>query len=124
MPRGLVVPDPEQITRLRSEAGLTQSELAEHSGYALRTISKIEAGRPTNAATLTAVAGALSRKLRRGVALGDLMLHRPDAPGEAVSGRADPNVAEHVKVLDLRPWRPASGTSPSGVVLHDLLRFR
>lgn len=114
MPRGIVVPEGRHIAALRGEAGLTQVELAERAGFGLRTISKIEAGRPTSAATLDAVTTVLARQLRRDLPRDELLVR--SRPGRAPA--ADLIVAEHLKVLDLRGWPAAGG------LLHDHLRLR
>ena len=73
MPRGHVFPDFRWIAHLRGEAGLTQDDVAELSGFGRRTISKIENGKPTTAPTLSAIATVLSRSLGRDVTLADLV---------------------------------------------------
>ncbi len=85
MPRGHVFPDFRWIAHLRGEAGLTQDDVAELSGFGRRTISKIENGKPTTAPTLSAIATVLSRSLGRDVTLADLV--------RAPHGQADRNGA-------------------------------
>src|SRR5262245_42515662 len=99
MPRGNVTPDGRRLAALRGEAGLTQQEMALQARFGLRTISKIEAGRPTSAATLDALATVLARRLGRPVRLDELMHHGGAGSGPGETGLA---VAERVKVLDLR----------------------
>src|SRR5690242_11979366 len=114
MPRGHVVPDGTRVAKLRGEADLTQCQLAELAGFGLRTIGKIEAGRPTGAATLSAIAIVLGRKLQRRVELGDLLPRQeprvgPSAAGGAgaPSGTSASLVAEIIKILDIQHWSPA-----------------
>lgn len=112
MPRGNVTPDGRHLTTLRGEAGLTQVELARRAGFGVRTISKIESGRPTSASTLAAITTVLTRKLGREVRPEELLRQRRTTPADEL------RVAERVKVLDLRGW-PARGG-----LLHDLVRLR
>jgi transcriptional regulator with XRE-family HTH domain len=129
MPRGYVTPDGSKIARLRGEAGLTQSDLAELAGFGLRTIGKIEGGQRTVATTLSAVATVLDRKLQRRVTLGDLLqADRTAEDGVPAAAPTELVVVEHVKVLDLRSWHSGAGEGPAvpnhGVVLFDRVRFR
>jgi DNA-binding XRE family transcriptional regulator len=41
------------VAKLRGEADLTQCQLAESAGFGLRTIAKIEGGRPTGQPRVT-----------------------------------------------------------------------
>jgi formylglycine-generating enzyme required for sulfatase activity/DNA-binding XRE family transcriptional regulator len=59
MPRNSVLPDGAKVSRLRSREGLSQQQLADKAGYSLKTIVRIEAGKPTTAATLRDVAKVL-----------------------------------------------------------------
>ena len=129
MPRGHVLPDRDTIAALRGEAGMTQQNLAEHAGYGVRTISKIESGQPTSSSTLAAIAIALAESLRRPVHLVDLICQ----PQDASRGRHAPGgamiVAENIKLLDLEiPARPAAEKTPdnslSRAVLIDTFRLR
>jgi transcriptional regulator with XRE-family HTH domain len=126
MPRGHVLPDGQRIATLRGEADLTQEELARAAGYGLRTISKIEAGQPTSAGTLSAAAVVLGRRLQRSVSLGDLI--RPAAGGDSVPAEQTTGVIEEtVKFLDLsqHPAVPCGCRALRGrAVLHDHYRFR
>lgn len=121
MPRGHVTADGRKVARLRGEAALTQAELADMAGYGLRTIGKLESGQATTALTLAAVATVLSRRLKRAIALGDLLLQsaEPNQP----QTRPEPSllVAEQVKLLDLRRWR---SYPEHPVELTDHHRFR
>jgi DNA-binding XRE family transcriptional regulator len=72
------------VAKLRGEADLTQGQLAELAGFGLRTISKIEAGRPTGAATLSAIATVLGRRLERRVEVGDLLPRQEARVGPSV----------------------------------------
>jgi hypothetical protein len=119
MPRGHVIPDGRAVAALRGRAGLPQWELARQSGYGLRTISKIEACRPTRAETLEAVATVLSRHLKRQVER-DELLAGPTPCAEHASGGSGPLVRENLKLLDLTGC--SSGSLPSGV-LTDHWRF-
>lgn len=129
MPRAHVVPDGAKIAALRGEADLTQWELARQAGYGLRTIGKIEGGRPTGAKTLSAAATVLSRRLQRPIAMTDLIVHGngyrnghgPTIPAAAL-------VAENVRFLDLgacrAPAKQRNGHgSDSGAILTDHYRF-
>jgi len=119
MPRGHVIPDGRAVAALRGRAGLPQWELARQSGYGLRTISKIEACRPTRAETLEAVATVLSRHLKRPVNPGEL-LAAPTPGAEQAGAGPGPLVRENLKLLDLTGC--SSGPPPSGV-LTDHWRF-
>ncbi|MBL8796403.1 MAG: helix-turn-helix transcriptional regulator, partial [Planctomycetia bacterium] len=114
------------VASLRGEADLTQEELARAAGYGLRTISKIEAGKPTSAGTLSAAAVVLGRRLQRAVALSDLI--RPRVSQEvAVEAPAGGLVEETVKFLDLSPQPPARcgcRIMRGRAVLHDYYRLR
>ena len=55
----ILTPDGDRIARLRTRAGMTQADLAALSGYAKRTIERLESGSKTQAATLKDVAEAL-----------------------------------------------------------------
>jgi transcriptional regulator with XRE-family HTH domain len=116
MPRGHVLPHGSKIARLRGEAGLTQSDLAELAGFGLRTIGKIEGGQRPVATTLSAVATVLGRKLQRRVTLGDLLLPADGVPEGTVLAADPPGlvVAEIVKVLDLRLWQCGTGGEGPG----------
>ena len=96
MPRGHVLPDCDTIATLRGEAGLTQQNLADRTGYGVRTISKIEGGLPTSSSTLAAIAIVLAETLGRPIHLVDLML--PTAgrqPRPAFARRDDDFCREH-----------------------------
>jgi transcriptional regulator with XRE-family HTH domain len=126
MPRGHVVADGTRVAKLRGEADLTQCQLAELAGYGLRTISKIEAGRPTGAATLSAIATVLGRRLNRRVEVGDLLPRQEASVGTSVPGGLPSGtnallVAESIKVLDIQHW---SAAGESRAILHDHVRFR
>jgi DNA-binding XRE family transcriptional regulator len=127
MPRGNVLPDGHKIRLLRGEADLTQWQMAEQAGYALRTIGKIEDGRPTGARTLDAIATVLARRLQRSVKLSDLINRSGDGDVPATGERSIACVDQAVKLLDLSDWRPRSGNSRAPVscaLLHDHYRFR
>lgn len=126
MPRGHVLPDGHRIAALRGEADLTQEELARAAGYGLRTISKIEAGQPTSAGTLSAAAVVLGRRLQRAVSLADLM-RAGNGEGGSSRERAEGVVEETVKFLDLSrqpPTRCGCRSLRGRAVLHDHYRFR
>ncbi len=53
----------QELARIREQSGLTQTELAERAGLALRTIQKIEGGEQVKKATLEAVADALGYEI-------------------------------------------------------------
>jgi transcriptional regulator with XRE-family HTH domain len=116
------------VAKLRGEADLTQYQLAELTGFGLRTISKIEAGRPTGAATLSAIATVLGRRLERRVEVSDLLPRQEARVGTSVPGYTCPPsgagallVAETIKVLDIQHW---AADGENRAVLHDHLRFR
>jgi WD40 repeat protein/transcriptional regulator with XRE-family HTH domain len=73
MPSPFVLPNGEEILRLRAEKNLTQEDLAARAGYAKRTIENIEKGKRTKRMTLEGVAHVL------GVAVEQLIV-----PGEPV----------------------------------------
>jgi transcriptional regulator with XRE-family HTH domain len=85
MPRANVLPDGVRVTQLRTEAALTQVDLAQQTGYGLRTIGKIESGAPTRASTLAAVAEVLARRLGRPLGLADLVTKNQGQPGELLA---------------------------------------
>lgn len=58
----IVIPNGKWIAELRKSCGLTQRELADESGYAIRTIGKIEQGNGIRYSSLVAIATALNRK--------------------------------------------------------------
>jgi len=120
-----VVPDGARIATLRGEADLTQEELARAAGYGLRTIGKIEAGKPTSAGTLAAVAEVLGQALQRSCPTAELIHRNGTAGPTAPEGAAV--VEEVVLALDLNPPRPASCTCRrhrGRAVLVDHHRFR
>src|ERR1035438_5199812 len=59
MPRPVVIPNAAKIIQLRGQLGLTQEQLAVTSGYAKRTIERIESGERTRRVTLLEVASCL-----------------------------------------------------------------
>ena len=101
MPRGHVVPDGKAVSTLRGEAGLTQDELAERSGYGLRTISNIESGRRTTAPTLAAVATVLGDCLRRPVEMLDLLQRALESDNARPPSDGQLLVGENIRLLDL-----------------------
>lgn len=58
----IVIPNGKWIAKLRKSCGLTQLELAKESGYAIRTIGKIEQGGSIRYSSLVSIATALNRK--------------------------------------------------------------
>jgi len=125
MPRAHVLPDGNQVAALRGEADLTQWELACEAGYGLRTIGKIEHGQATAARTLSAVATVLSRRLKRPVALGDLLRRQAERNGNHhVMLEEGLLVDEAVQFLDLSRLRPARPGQESRAILHDHFSFR
>jgi transcriptional regulator with XRE-family HTH domain len=123
MPRGHVTPNGAKVAALRGQAGLAQWELARLAGYGLRTIGKIEGGRPTNAATLEAVAEVLGQSLSRPIGLDELLAAEGPAAAHAGNGLRDLVVQDTVKVLDLRACAPGNRAG-SRAVLLDHQRFR
>lgn len=125
MPRGHVWPDGHRIACLRGEADLTQIELARAAGYGLRTIGKIEAGKPTSAGTLAAIAEVLGQTLQRNCPPADLL--RRNGTAEVTHSEGTGMVEEVVQMLDLHPARPPAcscPTRPNRAVLLDHYRFR
>ncbi|HEY1600284.1 MAG TPA: helix-turn-helix transcriptional regulator [Pirellulales bacterium] len=129
MPRGHVLPEGKTVSTLRGEAGLTQDELAERSGYGLRTISNIESGRRTTAPTLAAVATVLGDCLRRPVEMTDLLRREREGvnTGQALDGQLI--VGENIKLLDLAISSQHTDSKrgegpPSQAVLIDTLCVR
>src|SRR5262249_10978442 len=118
-----VIPNGQQISQLRGEADLTQWQLAQESGYGLRTIGKIEDGQPTGAGTLAAVATVLSRRLKRSIGLSDLIRRLGEGDCCQCHAAQPPClVQEGLKLLDFSCWRPAP--LESRVLLSDIYRFR
>ncbi len=128
MPRGHVLPDRDTVAMLRGEAGLTQQNLADRTGYGVRTISKIESGQPTSSSALAAIAIVLAESLGRPIQLVDLVCQRPGAsPGLHAPGGAM-LVAENIKLLELRSLASSSASTATGSrprsVLIDTFRLR
>lgn len=57
----IVIPNSQQISKLRKSCGLTQQDLAKECGYAVRTIGKAEQGESIKYSSLVAIATALQR---------------------------------------------------------------
>lgn len=105
----------ENIARLRTGRGLTQEDLAHHSGVSVDTISRLERGarQAVRSATLTALAGAL------GTSTGTLLGLRPadqDTDGACQLRRAVraldlPDFAEPSEVLPLAELHDAAGVA-------------
>ena len=73
MPRATLHVNGRRLARLRGEAALTQRDLAEQAGFGLRTISKIESGKPTTPFTLSTLLTVLTRRLGRPVTIHELI---------------------------------------------------
>lgn len=117
---------------LRLEAGLTQEQLAERSRLGVRTIHRLETGKPTDArmGTVKQVAHALADALRRDrddVWTELLAARRANAPAPAPAQDAgaprDPVLPEPVEAREpaerARPLRPGA-LSPSRGALADV----
>jgi hypothetical protein len=88
--------------------------MAQRAGYGLRTIGNVEGGRPTTAATLTAIATVLGVCLGRPVQLSDLLMRRRDTEGTARGGNSGLAFRENIKLLEL-PSSAANSTSGADV---------
>lgn len=98
MPRAFIRPDSSALLRIRTERGLTQDEVAIRSGYAKRTVERIEAGDRSTLATLSDVAAALD------VPVNVLILAAPEPPAHLagwIAGSLDAGRSVFLKEVHL-----------------------